>query len=113
MSIAAGRLRHRVQLQSQVHTQNPTTGEITTSWQTQATVWAAVEPLSAREFIAAQSTQSEVTARITIRYLPGINAAWRVVHRGQVYNIHGVLVDKVSGLEYLTLPVSVGVNDGQ
>jgi len=113
MSIAAGRLRHRVQLQSQVHTQNPTTGEIITSWQTQATVWAAVEPLSAREFIAAQSTQSEVTARITIRYLAGISASWRVLHRGQTYNIHGVLADKVSGMEYLTLPVSVGVNDGQ
>ena len=36
----------------------------------------------------------------------------RVVHGGKVYNIHGVLPDMRSGLEYLTLPVSEGVSDG-
>ena len=37
----------------------------------------------------------------------------RILHRGQVYNIAGLLPDRVSGLEYITIPVSAGVNDGQ
>jgi hypothetical protein len=34
------------------------------------------------------------------------------VHAGKVYNIAGVLPDNVSGQEYITLPVSEGVNAG-
>lgn len=113
MTLAAGRLRHRIVLQSPSYTQNQTTGENVLSWITQAEVWAAIEPLSAREFIAAQATQSEVSARIVIRYRPDVNATWRILHRGRVFNINGVLADQVSGLEYATLPVSEGTNDGE
>ena len=77
---------------------------MTTTWATVATVWAAVEPLSAREFIAAQAVQSNVSVRITMRYRPGITSAMRLLHDGKVYNITGVLADKDSGREYLTLP---------
>lgn len=112
MSIEAGRLRHRVELQSQVQAQDPVTGEITTTWATQATVWAAIEPLSAREFMQSAELQSQITARIVIRYRAGVDATWRAVHGSRIYNIHGALADKDSGLEYLTLPVSEGVNDG-
>lgn len=113
MSIAAGRLRHRVELQAPVHTQNPTTGEVVTTWTKKADVWAAVEPLSAREFIQSATTQSQITTRITIRYRQEIDATWRIVYRGKYYNIHGVLADKDSGIEYITLPCSEGVSDGQ
>jgi head-tail adaptor len=53
--------------------------------------------------------QSQVSARITIRQRSGITAAMRVVHGSKVYQIEGVLPDKESGLEYLTLPCSEGV----
>ncbi len=112
MSLAAGKLRDRVTLQDQVQTQDPDTGEMLVAWQDVAELWANVEPLSVREFIASAAGQSEVTARITIRYRTGITASMRMLHRGKVYNIHGVLADKESGLEFLTLPVSEGVNDG-
>jgi hypothetical protein len=36
----------------------------------------------------------------------------RVNHNGTIYNIHGVLPDKKSGREYLTLACSTGANDG-
>jgi SPP1 family predicted phage head-tail adaptor len=108
----AGKLRHRVTLQQPGHSQDPQTGEMLPGWQNVATLWASVEPLSAREFIAAQAGQSEITARVTIRYRPGIDATMRILHRGQVYNIHGPLPDPESGRHYLTLPVSMGVNDG-
>lgn len=113
MSIAAGRLRHRVTIEQKVITRDPDTGAPITTWQPFATdIAAEVVPLSAKEFIAAQAMQSQVSARITLRYRPGLLAAMRITFRGQVYNIAGVLPDNVSGLEYITLPVSQGTNDG-
>lgn len=111
MSYAAGLLRHRVQLEQQV-TMVSSFGESETVWTHVADVWARVEPLSAREFIAASQTQSKVSARIVIRYREDVKASMRILHRGKVYNIEGVLSDKESGLEYLTLPVSEGVSAG-
>lgn len=118
MNLKAGPLRHRIRLDRPTYVQNTTTGEQTLTWVVVATVWARIEPLSAREFIAAQANQSEITARIVIRYRSDVLPSWRAVHMvngvaGKVYNIHGVLADPESGLEWTTLPVSAGVNDGE
>lgn len=84
-------------------------------WVPVATVWASVEPLSAREFIQSGQAQSSVSAKIIIR-ARSIKASMRLIHEtrygDQVYNIAGVLPDNVSGVEYITLPVSAGVNEG-
>lgn len=109
----AGKLRHRIIIQHHDSFQDMNTGEMVTGWTDFASVWASVEPLSARDFIAAQANQSEISARIVIRYRPGILSTMRIIHRGKVYNIEGPpLPDADSGLEYLTLVVSAGVNDG-
>ena len=102
----AGKLRHRVAIKKLTVTQDSTTGEMTEGWTTFDTVWAAIEPLSVKEFIAAAATQSQVTARITIRYRTGILPSMRIDHGGKLYNILGVLSDKESGMDYLTLPCS-------
>lgn len=112
-AVKAGRLRHRITIQEQQQTQDPETGAIIVTWVTIATVWGSVEPLSVREFIQSQATQSEVTARITIRYRAGLNASMRFVHRGIVYNPAGMLPDAESGIEHITIPVKQGVNDGE
>ena len=115
MALSAGRLRHRVRIERPTYAQDPVTGEMVKSWELvpgAESVPAAIEPLSVREFMAAQQMQSEVSARIVIRRRPGIDATMRLVHRGKIYNIHGVLPDADSGLEYLTLPCSQGVNEG-
>ena len=112
MTIEAGKLRHRVQIQRQVVAQN-SSGDVTVTWATLATVWASIEPLSAREFVQSASDQNKIVARVTVRYRSGIEPSMRVAHGQKLYNITGVLADKDSGLEYLTLPVSAGVNDGQ
>lgn len=83
-----------------------------TMWTDVAEVWAAVEPASVREFIASQQMQSEIVARITIRYRAGLTAQMRILHRDRIYNPQGWLADPESGLEYLTAPCSEGVNDG-
>ncbi|MCP1404255.1 SPP1 family predicted phage head-tail adaptor [Achromobacter insolitus] len=111
MMLDSGKLRHRVSIERITRTQDPDTGAIGETWTEVAKVWAAVEPLSAREFVQSAAGQSEVTARITIR-TRDIQATDRIIHRGTVYNIRGVLADKDSGLEYITLPVAAGVNEG-
>lgn len=109
--VAAGKLRHRVRIERQA-TVLDSFGQQSTGWTLVATVWAAVEPLSAREFAAASQAQSELSARITIRYRADLLASDRIVFRGKTYNIAGVLPDAESGLEHITLPVSEGVNAG-
>jgi SPP1 family predicted phage head-tail adaptor len=112
-SLNAGRLRHRVDIQARQENQGPDSGDSVVAW---VTVWAsvpaAIEPLSAREFLAAQTTQAQVVARITLRYREGLDASMRIVHGSSIYNIAGLLPDKDSGLEYFTVPVSKGVNEG-
>ena len=49
---------------------------------------------------------------MVIRYRTGILPTMRILFRGKAYNIAGALPDKDSGLEYLTIPVSEGVNAG-
>lgn len=107
----SGKLRHRIILQNPVETQDQNTGEIIETWEDLVTLWAAIEPLSAREFVASQEEDSKVTARITIRYRTNIDAKMRIYHaaKNAYYNIEGVLSDKDSGLEYITLPVSEGI----
>lgn len=122
MSIEAGRLRHRVrieklqyQLDSHGDVYQDENGETRQDWVEVATVWAGVEPLSAREFMQSQATQSQITARIVIRYRDGLDASMRLVHvrTGRpdvVYNPAAFLSDVDSGLEYLTAPCSTGVS---
>ena len=109
MSLAAGRLRHWVAIQKPVTTQDQNTGEMLTTWTNIASTWAEVAPLSVRDFIAAGTEQSQVSARIVIRHRDDVDATMRIVHRGIAYRILGVLTDPETGLEYQTLPVGQGV----
>ena len=109
----AGRLRHRVDFEKRVDVQDPDTGDVTPTWLALArSVPAAIEPLSAREFIAGQAMQSEVTTRIVVRYRDGLSAAMRIKHGARIYNPQGFLADLDSGRDYLTIPCSEGVNEG-
>ena len=112
----AGKLRHRVVLQEKRETRDPETGGFEEGWVDVAKVWAEVRALSARDFVEARTDQSQITARITIRYRPDITSLMRVVHRvrgrDHVYEIAGLLPDAGAGVEYLTLPVSEVVGRG-
>ncbi|MEX2990331.1 phage head closure protein [Serratia fonticola] len=114
----AGKLRHRVTPQRPIMVQTPETGEVVKHWVNIAettpdnAIYAEVYPLSAKEFVATQATKNVITTRFTIRYRADITADCRLLFRGKIYNIEGVLPDPVSGLEYLTLPCSEGANDG-
>ena len=111
MSLAAGKLRHRVTLEEKQTVVN-SFGESQDEWVHVANVWAAIEPLSAREYVQAEAMQSNVAARITIRWRPDLKASMRIVHGDTIYNPAGILADLDSGREYVTIPVSSGVSAG-
>lgn len=112
----AGRLRRRVLIEQPVDTQD-SFGEPITDWQDFAvSVPAAIEPLSGREFYAAQQEQSEVTTRIRIRWRKGVTELMRVSHTSivdpdasppetvtDIYDIEAVIPDQKTGRRELHL----------
>lgn len=109
MTLSAGKLRHRIELQRPEEVQDPNTGAVDLVWVKYADRWAEYVPSSVREFIAAAAVQSEVKGRFVLREDATITADMRVIHRGKAYQILGVMPDPDSGLEYITLVVSEGV----
>lgn len=86
----AGRLRHRLILQSQVETREDGGGFVLT-WVTQSVVWGGIEPLSGKEYTAIQQTQNEASVRIVLRYYSGLDETWRIVNDGRAYSIVSVI----------------------
>jgi len=87
----AGALRHRLTIQETIEGKDDRNTVTVTGWQDIATVWAAVEPLRGREYFQMQNTQSELTVRVRIRYLPGVAGAMRVIYGDRIFNIQSVI----------------------
>jgi SPP1 family predicted phage head-tail adaptor len=107
MSSLTDRLRHRVTIEALTIIRDEIGGVMEVWTPVHQGVPADIVPLSGREFMAAQATQSLVTARITIRYQPGITPAMRLRHGADTYNIEAVLPDP-SARRHLTLMCSTG-----
>ena len=101
------RLRHRITIEAMTVFRDEIGGVQQVWTPLHASVPADIVPLSGREFVAAQATQSQVTTRITIRYLPGITPAMRLRHGTDAYNIEAVLPDPTLR-RHLTLMCSTG-----
>lgn len=91
----AGRLDHRLSLQTQAQTQDAY-GAFTTVWTTQATVWGAVEGLRGQEFFQKAQMNGETTSRIVIRWSDdwsAIDETWRIVdaNTGRKYDVLSVI----------------------
>ena len=86
----AGSLRHRVTIQRLTITQG-TAGEVVESWSDVATVYAAVEPLSGREFWQAQQVAAESQIRVRIRYRAGLDTTMRVIHDDRTLEILSIV----------------------
>ncbi len=82
----AGKLRHRVTVEQPTASSDGYGGS-TVSWTTFATAWAAVEPLSGREYFQAQQAQAAVTHKVTMRYLSGVTPRMRVKHGSRLLTI--------------------------
>lgn len=105
-------LRHRVTIQSQVQTQNPVTGGIVITWTDFiANVPAQVLTGPGREFRDSSAGQSEVSARIKMRWFPGLTQQMRILWDGITYNIRSIEVDATGRIDYRVI-CNGGVNSG-
>lgn len=115
----ANRLRHRVAVEEFTATQDPITGAIAEGWQAvtlpSGTVLSSVpaEVLTGggREFNQSGTVQAEVSARINMRWFPGLTQAMRIVWDGNIYNIGSIETDATARREY-RLRCTAGVNEG-
>ena len=94
----AGSLRHWVTFQEPVETQNDY-GEPVTTWQGVLSCRASIEPLSAREFFAAQQTKADVTHKVRLRYVAGIVPTMRLLFGSRVFHCSSVLNRDERGIE--------------
>lgn len=107
--VRAGRLKYRVELERPIHEVLDTGEPIVALWETVDAVWAAIEPMSGREWLASQEFRPQVTTRITIRWRDDITSKNRVIHKGVIYNIEAVLPNLIGNRPDLTLMCTSGV----
>ena len=87
----AGKLKHRLVIKYIASETANTLGELTKVWGTRATVWGSIDPLSAREAIAAQTTLSETSHKATIRYLSTVTIKDTIEYGTRTFNINGII----------------------
>lgn len=95
-SIRSGELRHRIQIVQRNLTQGSSGGTVEDDASIFATVWAKVEDLEGKELYAAQQKVSEVTHKITMRWMGGIKAKMNVWFDDREFQI-----------EYVTRPLQI------
>jgi SPP1 family predicted phage head-tail adaptor len=79
--INAGSLTDRIVIEQAAETRN-SVGEASLSWSTFATVWADVSALSGREAERYGQIVGFTGHKVTIRQLPGVKAAMRIIYEG-------------------------------
>lgn len=111
MGLSPGKLRHVITFQKR-HKGQDSFGAMIDKWDdVLVNTPAAVVPISGRDFIASSQTQYPVTHRITVRYHPKIIAPMRILFRNKIYSINAILPDNESGLVYLTILATEGMED--
>ncbi|AEE98030.1 phage head closure protein [Mahella australiensis] len=87
----AGELRHRITIQEAISAQDKA-GQPIEAWQDVVTVWAKIEDLNGREYLAAkQVPANEVTTRITIRWRDGIKPTMRIITEQRIFDIQSII----------------------
>lgn len=87
----AGKLDQRVILERHEFVSQDELGQVIYDWVPVATLWAAVEPLNGREYIAASTTVAEVESRIRIRYRADLSVTDRINHEGTLHEIKTII----------------------
>ena len=94
--IKASELRHRIAIVARVK-QLDKAGSLTEDWQNGIgfrvlhNVYAKVVPMGARDYFEAMSNQMQITHRIVVRYLPGINHKMLINFKGRKLEIVRVI----------------------
>lgn len=87
----SGRLRHRLVFQSKSYAKDAHGADIV-SWSPVATVWGAIEPLSAKELFAQNQIQPEAQIRIVTRYNSNlVDESYRITNDGRYFDIVSII----------------------
>lgn len=85
-----GQLRERVEIQRAAETRNAL-GEVTQTWATYASRYAAVMTLRSREALNAQQAGLSVTHKVKLRHVSGLKSSDRIVWRGRTLEIVSII----------------------
>ena len=88
--IQAGKLRHKISIQSKASTRNGY-NEVDDTWSTDFTTRASITPLSGRELTEAQQVNSEVTHKVVTRYREPVSSAQRILFGSRIFHIVSVI----------------------
>lgn len=110
--ITAGMLTQRITLQVRAAGQD-VLGQASGAWSSVADVWARARPLRSRELFAAGQVQNVTDVEFTIRWRADVRNTWRVLWRGQPYDITGEPIDVDGARIWLELLAASGVRDGR
>lgn len=88
--LGAGKLRERVTIQRPTSQASPEWGR-SDGWEDVATTWASVEPVAAAERFSQKGVESLTTHVVRVRYRTDLTEACRLVWRGNVLDIIGVV----------------------
>lgn len=92
--IDPGKMRHRITFQSFTGLQDDYGDPLQSddsNWDPVATLWAAIDPISGREFYAAEQSQSEVSHKIRCRYRSGLTTAMRIKYGKRIFQIVSII----------------------
>jgi SPP1 family predicted phage head-tail adaptor len=99
----AGPLNRRITLQRPLESRDANYANVQLTWEDVATVWAALEPVSGREFLRNQEVQSELSTRVRLRWQPalaGLTPKWRLQHNGRTFGIDAVVNVREANVEF-------------
>lgn len=89
MSYTAQELNTKITL-SRFESFRDSDGILHEEWVPYAEAFAKFEPLLGREYFAAATITSDAQAKVTLRYMDGIDVADRITARGKHWNIQSI-----------------------
>lgn len=98
----AGQLNRRVRLQGRQTTVSAD-GFSIENWVDIATLWAGLEPVTAREVMQATQETEKITHQVTVRYRTGMSNQLRFRYGSRVFLIHTLLDTNESHRELICL----------
>jgi SPP1 family predicted phage head-tail adaptor len=96
--VRAGDLKHQIIIQVAQKSKN-SMGEFVDTWSTWATVWAAIEPASGKNYYAAKQLNAEVDGVCRIRYRTGVLPTMRILYGSRVLRIVSIVNPKETNEE--------------
>ena len=92
--IDPGKMRHRITFQQFTGEQDSFGDPLQAdddNWVDVVSPWAAIDPVSGREFYAAEQSQSEVSHKIRCRYYPGLTTDMRIKYGKRIFQIASII----------------------